>query len=883
YSTGYDSFALCHTARYDECFNKLWSKTFLSKEKANYHGNWFSEAVTQTLDGGFVIADYHEEVANLWPVIHKLDANGKVIWSTKLYFDVPIASATGYGSAEQFIATKDSGVVVFGNAKFHTPNVEEFYYIITKLNKNGTIVWSKKYNLPKLAINCSNGAVLSIAPNNVTKLSDEGYLLQLGNAIGNIFPNFIRLDVDGNIIWGKGVKFNCTGYNELTSGGDAVEDKTGNIYLIAIKNQIDSFYEKPTIIKLNKSGNIIWSKSFDKEGWIKNIELLKNNTIAVQYHHYNFRNNNNRSSNLISTLDLDGNILWTKVFSNSSWGNIYYFTQTMQKDIYNDLLVIDSYRSIFTKMSADSLQSCSTKDTTVKNGFTNIKFDNVWFPSEIGYKMADGELREFNNKRKVRILCGKEFYPISDLGNDTIFYNTNSYTLRAGSDNLGHNHKFSWSNGNTDSIITVTKSGKYWLAISSGYCTNTDTVNIVFRDEIKSNLQDQSICPYDSVLVQSPKVNAANFYWIKPDKSIFSQSDIWAKDTGTYYLMLDGNTDCKNIDTFRLFHHPLPKSSAGPDTLLCYNQSYEMQGKGGIKYKWIPAKYLSNDAIANPIAKAPDKQLYMLVVKNAFGCADTSQMWLKVKPKLKVKLSAETQSICSGEKVKVWANANGGNNSNYTYIWNNSAMKDSAYNVTRYSYSWIKVTLQDGCSEPVSDSIFIEVTQMPVAAFYTDPKDSASAEKIIWFINQSQNATKYTWNFGNGKGSNLSNPAYIYTDTGKYFITLVAQNTNGCADTAFGNIYIGEKFRIFIPNSFTPDNDLINDAFSVYGTGIKAYSYEIYNRWGERIFTSSTNKLSWNGAVENKGETVQMDVYFYVLKVKDIENSMHYFNGTIYL
>src|SRR5690349_9614457 len=37
YFNGYDSFAYCHTTRYDECFNKLWSKTFISSEKAEYY------------------------------------------------------------------------------------------------------------------------------------------------------------------------------------------------------------------------------------------------------------------------------------------------------------------------------------------------------------------------------------------------------------------------------------------------------------------------------------------------------------------------------------------------------------------------------------------------------------------------------------------------------------------------------------------------------------------------------------------------------------------------------------------------------------------------------------------------------------------------------
>ncbi len=481
-------------------------------------------------------------------------------------------------------------------------------------------------------------------------------------------------------------------------------------------------------------------------------------------------------------------------------------------------------------------------------------------------------------KYRKTVQCADRFYPDAYLGNDTVICSSQSYILNV-KQNL--QSKYLWSTGDTTESLEMTKSGKYWVSISSGFCTVSDTVNIIFHKLIaKLEVKTAAICPNDSFLLQVPDTAIA-VVWQKPDGSILQSKHIWAKDTGTYYLMLEGNGNCLNIDTFRLLHYDLPKASAGPDTVLCYNQPYRMQGKGGISYLWTPAKYLSNPKIPDPIATAPDTQLYMLVVKNAFGCADTSYMWLKVKPKLEVKLQAKHTAVCGGEKIIVQANATGGNQSAYTYKWQNTEVKTPAFETTLTQSGWLKVTLQDGCSEPAQDSIFITVKPTPIAAFYTNPIDTAIEGNKIQFINQSRNSTNYQWSFGNGETSSAGNPTYIYTDTGKYFITLIAQNQNGCSDTAFGQIYIGERFRIFIPNTFTPDGDLVNDVFSVYGTGIKEYSYQVYNRWGQIIYTSTPTQKIWNGAVNNTGETVQMDVYFYVLEVKDLENRMHYFNGTV--
>ena len=874
-NTRHNSSGVCIT-RFDACHNILWSK-IIPDEIFNFSQK---RNIILTADNGYVLCNAVSDGLNYWPVIIKLNDNGEILWSKKLSMKIsPDEIWNGYPGV--CAPTSDSGIIVGCNVGYHSNSGQHVLNMVTKLNSSGDVVWSKKL--------ISTNNIQTIEKILIMPDSDFAVVMSFREELST-YTAVIKMNSAGKIRWHKKI-----GKLLATSGpangihafkNDAEVDKNGNIYLLALhKTNVTSLGEVSyysQIIKIDSNGKYQRNYTINSNSLIKkfseftNFYVTKNQSII-------FTATNSDKNAIYGEMDMNGKILWLKHFPdhNATWSN-----PEIHETADNGILCLNSISPItteLTKISQNGISACKGKDSS---------FWVLWYFNEItdqtihedtGYVSGNIDLKLADTHTSANIICGQEFYPISDLDNDTIICNAKSFTLRAGEDNLGYGHKFMWSTGSTDSVITVTKSGKYWLAISSGYCTNTDTVNIVFREEIQSKIPDQSICPYDSVLIKAPNISAAKYYWIKPDKSIFKQHDIWAKDTGTYYLMLEGNGNCLNIDTFRLQHHKLPQASAGPDTILCHNQSYEMQGKGGISYKWIPAKYLSNDAIPNPIATAPDTQIYMLIVKNAFGCADTSQMWLRVKPKLQVKITAQNQAVCSGEKVLLQAFASGGDSLHYTYNWQNIENKETAFETTFKQSGWIKVTLEDGCSERAKDSIFITVKPTPVAAFYTDPKDSAIAENKVQFINQSQHATNYQWSFGTGETSNSANPTYIYTDTGKYLITLIAQNTNGCSDTAYGQIYIAEKFRIFIPNAFTPDGDLNNDVFSVYGTGIKDYSYEIYNRWGERIFTSSATKPNWNGAVENRGEVVQMDVYFYVLKVKDIENRMHYFNGTINL
>ena len=125
-----------------------------------------------------------------------------------------------------------------------------------------------------------------------------------------------------------------------------------------------------------------------------------------------------------------------------------------------------------------------------------------------------------------------------------------------------------------------------------------------------------------------------------------------AKDSGTYYLKLNGTQSCAALDTVRVYYYPLPKATAGPDTILCRNQTYTMQGAGGISYL---CRNLLNIYLL-PLTRMPRRhclntQQYTLIVSNTHGCKDSSKVMLKVRPILQLKGSADNASVCYGQNV----------------------------------------------------------------------------------------------------------------------------------------------------------------------------------------------------------------------------------------
>ncbi len=103
--------------------------------------------------------------------------------------------------------------------------------------------------------------------------------------------------------------------------------------------------------------------------------------------------------------------------------------------------------------------------------------------------------------------------------------------------------------------------------------------------------------------------------------------------------------------------------------------------------------------------------------------------------------------------------------------------------------------------------------------------------------------------------------------------TLYAENEGGCLDTAYISIdNIKDCCKYFVPNAFTPNNDGMNDQFNAWFEGNpKNYHLQIFNRFGESVFSTLNKNDAWDGTY--KGKPVDMGVYMYILDGECYENN----------
>jgi len=206
------------------------------------------------------------------------------------------------------------------------------------------------------------------------------------------------------------------------------------------------------------------------------------------------------------------------------------------------------------------------------------------------------------------------------------------------------------------------------------------------------------------------------------------------------------------------------------------------------------------------------------------------------------------------------------------------------------SSGWYYFTVTDNVCQ-ANDSVFVDILPPPIASFMANPNSGCSPLEVL-FNNNSQNASNYQWNFGNGNTVSVGNTSpqvQVYTES--TVIQLIAIEGN-CRDTAYASVVIAicgcmdplatnynpqanfddgsciyPSPTVTAPNVFTPNGDGSNETWFLNTTNATNVIITILNRWGNVVHESSGLNPSWNG--ETQGGTEAADgVYFYKYRVE---------------
>ena len=171
-------------------------------------------------------------------------------------------------------------------------------------------------------------------------------------------------------------------------------------------------------------------------------------------------------------------------------------------------------------------------------------------------------------------------------------------------------------------------------------------------------------------------------------------------------------------------------------------------------------------------------------------------------------------------------------------------------------------------------------------AFDWSKSTNLAAAKVAFpapqrFTDKSGNAHSHSWDFGEGSTSKEANPTHTFPDTGSYRVCLTVSGSFTCSDNICETVKIIPVPVIYAPSAFSPNGDGTNDVFRIVTAYAEEFSLQIFDRWGELIFSTTEPGDGWDGTYQ--GRKVQSDMYLWRLKLRDSLKKTHLEDGRVTL
>ncbi|MES2134452.1 MAG: gliding motility-associated C-terminal domain-containing protein [Bacteroidota bacterium] len=313
-------------------------------------------------------------------------------------------------------------------------------------------------------------------------------------------------------------------------------------------------------------------------------------------------------------------------------------------------------------------------------------------------------------------------------------------------------------------------------------------------------------------------------------------------------------------------------TASSPSVCLSQTVALSVTPTGtGITYAWAPATaILGSNSLASVVAKPTNSNnvTYSVTVSNGL-CSATATVDLQVFVCTPPTADMETltnDSICTKGCVTFTANVTGSQPMTYQWVFpggtpptSNLSNPQVCY-FAKGSYSVGLIVVNDYGSDTIVKVNYISVADTPaVVNAIGDTTIKVGQTTII----SASGAMNYLWspNINNSIACPTCSSTVVQpTVTTKYVVQ--TSNSPYCKRTDFVTVKVDFTCGdFFVPNAFSPNNDGLNDMINVHGFCIGTFVLQIYSRWGEKVFETSSLTESWDGTYQGKKMDTGVFVY----------------------
>ena len=336
-----------------------------------------------------------------------------------------------------------------------------------------------------------------------------------------------------------------------------------------------------------------------------------------------------------------------------------------------------------------------------------------------------------------------------------------------------------------------------------------------------------------------------------------------------------GTAGCEvHTDMLVSVSEPITTEAFGNGSAVCDGDDVTIgvEATGGdgsfLTYAWDPNVSFFAEQELYP------EQTTAYVITTEDGCSDPAVDTINVFVYQPHSAIVETSApLCYGNTGYITVEGDPPLITDYGYEWDSNPpnFTNTIYGPAATTYNVTITEMESGCQFDTS----ITIPFYPNVSAYFTPNPNggclSEADPVAEFLDLSVGAVSGTWDFGDGTTEDYifgQYPIHEYADTGVYEVVLYVENDLGtCTDEFTFELCVQPEFKLWIPNSFTPDGDGLNDYFEIVSSGIEEFELLISSSWGTKIHRiTSIDDPPWDGTY--KGNPVQQDRYIYEVIAK---------------
>ena len=304
------------------------------------------------------------------------------------------------------------------------------------------------------------------------------------------------------------------------------------------------------------------------------------------------------------------------------------------------------------------------------------------------------------------------------------------------------------------------------------------------------------------------------------------------------------------------------------DTLR-YMEVEKLQGSNSLHYTWLTLAGDTLQSVTHPDSLATGCEItgngiFKVAASDQWSCmTDTATVEVTIVPRPEINITYTPDHGCQPLPVTWQAQYspdyatllwNIHNDSSYTYIDSAVTLHTSLPDEGYYSAKLV-VTTAPGCYDSLVMDNIIHVAGFPHADFTFSPSEPENGEEVYFYnLSTGTNLTDFVWSFGDGHSSYVQDPSHAYhlQESDLMTVHLTVTNSDGCSDDTIQIVPVEDNFACFVPNSFTPNNDGVNEVFLPRVNDVVNYEFIIYSRDGELIFYTTNTEEGWDGTLDGK-------------------------------